>query len=55
MELNLGIPVTIDTPSHGQIGNLCNTVHLLHSAMAGLTGQFTCTHMLGMTEKHMIR
>ncbi len=55
MELNLCIAVTIDTPAHGKIRDLFNTIHLFNISMAGLAGQLAGAHMLGMTEKHMIR
>jgi hypothetical protein len=53
-KLDLGVAVTIDTPTHTQIAYLSYPVHPLNVAMAGATFNFPHGHMLCMTEKDMV-
>jgi hypothetical protein len=54
-KLNLRIAVTVDTPTHTQVLDLSYPVHLLDSAMARAAFELPGSHMLGMTEKNMVR
>src|SRR6516164_4067822 len=54
-KIYLGSPVTVNAPTHAQFSILTNFIHLSDRTMTGLTLYFTCTHVLSMTEKDMIR
>ena len=47
--------MAIQAPSHGEITDLHDPVHLLHFTVALRTVKPGCTDMLGMAEKSMIR
>ena len=54
-EIDLRGSVTIDAPTHAQLGKLIYLVHLLYRTVTGLTLYFTGMNMLGMAEEYMIR
>ena len=54
-KLHLGFAVTIYTPTHRKVRKLFYEVHGFNGSVAGLALDLSCFHMLGMTEKYMIR
>ena len=49
-EIDPGRTVTVDAPTHAEVGKLFDFVHFLNRSMTGLTLHFPGTHMLYMTE-----
>lgn len=53
-ELYFSIAVTIDAPTHAEIRDLTDPVHLFNGTVTGGTVDVSYTHVLGVTEKNMV-
>src|SRR5687767_8633202 len=55
IELNICLPMTIDTPAHTKVSKLLYFIHILYISMAGLALLLTYFYMLCMIKINMIR
>src|SRR5678810_753372 len=54
IEIHFGFAVTVDAPTHAQIGKLVYFIHFLNGAVASLALYLSCIYMLCVIKINMI-